>query len=34
MVESWNKLEDCYDTLLIGVKEHIAELDILAQIVR
>ena len=30
MEESWNKLEDCYDTLLIGVKECIAELNILA----
>jgi len=32
--KSWNKLEDRYDTLLTGVKEHIAELKILAQTVR
>lgn len=32
--ESWNKLEDHYDTFLTGFKEHIVELNNLAKTVK
>lgn len=34
MTESWNKVEDLYDTLLTAIKDHITKLNILAQTVR